>query len=52
MVESPVPPINAWFVTGEHPVTCPHHVKVPDVIATLPMFHLTGLVDEHPLQPP
>jgi len=52
IVASPVPPISPWLEINEQPVTCPHHVKVPDVIATLPIFHLTGLVDEHPLHPP
>jgi len=45
------PPIRAWFDIGTQPDVFPHHVKEPDVIDTLPRFHVTGLVAVQPLQP-
>jgi hypothetical protein len=45
-------PIKAWLDIVAQPETGPHHVKEPDVIETLPMFHFTGLVEAQPLHPP
>jgi hypothetical protein len=43
------PPIRAWFDMGTQPLTFPHQVNEPEVIETLPRFHLTGFV--FPVQP-
>ena len=53
MLARPANPISAWFEMVAQPEATPHHVYEPDVMETLPRFHLTTEPGAPPgVQPP